>query len=89
MVTGNVRKKSDDEVAARSFFDRQVAAQAPRCDSGSEGNARPKPPTGLLLRGGIVPMPLLAEVIRSGATVSVVKCSRQGRGLSPSTNVCR
>jgi Domain of unknown function (DUF222) len=34
---------------------------------------RPKPPAGLLLRGGIVPTPLLAELIRCGATVSEVR----------------
>jgi hypothetical protein len=34
---------------------------------------RGKPPAGLLLRGGIVPTPLLAELIRSGAKVNEVR----------------
>src|SRR5271163_5436 len=36
-------------------------------------DASVKPPAGVLLSGGIVPTPLLAELIRSGATVREVQ----------------
>ncbi len=45
--------------------------ESPPPDPPIEGTLRP--PAGLLLRGGIVPTPLLAELIRAGATISHVR----------------
>ncbi|OOK67130.1 hypothetical protein BZL29_7158 [Mycobacterium kansasii] len=41
-----------------------------------------KPPAALITSGGVVPAPLLAELIRGGATISPVR-QPGGRGLEP------
>jgi hypothetical protein len=43
------------------------------CEPDSPLEGKQEPPAGLLLRGGIVPTPLLAELIRSGAKVKEVR----------------
>ncbi len=50
-------------------------------DPGPSARKWPAPPPGLLLRGGIVPAPLLAEMIRSGAKVREV--GRPGEAPEP------
>ena len=60
-----------------------------RGESNANLDRRVKPPAGLILSGGIVPAPLLAELIRSGAKVREVK--RPGDapelGYRPSTRL--
>ncbi len=53
--------------------DPQMSGEAKQPESHPPSEGRVKAPAGLLLRGGIVPTPLLAELIRSGATVREVQ----------------
>jgi hypothetical protein len=59
----------------------------PACDPQPKCGAKPNWPAGLLLRGGIVPAPLLAELIRCGAKVRQVGAPGEvaEAGYRPST----
>ena len=53
--------------------DPQMSGKGQQSESDPPCDGKAKPPAGLLLRGGIVPTPLLAELIRCGATVQEVQ----------------
>ncbi len=64
-------------------------AVTPQRDLDAPSGAQQTPPAGLLLRGGMVPAPLLAELIASGATVQQVRHPRDAPepGYRPSAKL--
>ena len=61
------------EMRARSRKPAVTPHETPDPQPAPPSQSTPKPPVGLLLRGGIVPTPLLAELIGSGAKLSEVR----------------